>query len=611
MRLQLEPRNAGVGSGSLLEGLTPAQAAAVMSDDSPLCLIAGAGSGKTRVLTRRIARRILDGSADPEHVLVVTFTRKAAGEVRWRLSKLGVAHGVQAGTFHAAAYSQLRTYWSDQRRRPPKLIDDPRRILRELLDRRRGKGRRPSDLPSSEVASGLAGEIHWARARLVSPSHYEEAARLAGRKSALGAAEVAELYEAFAREKHKRGVIDLDDLVDQCAVWLEEDSRAAAAQQWRIRHLFVDEFQDLNPSQWRLLRAWLGDRDDLFVVGDPLQAVYGWNGADPTLLERLGDLLPGTTVLRLGENLRSTSQIVATARAVLGHRDDETSPGRGDVQISSQRQGAVPQITAFDSDHAEAIAVARWLRCAHRPGRTWSQLAVLARTNARLEPVAEVLRRSGIPYRLSTPGAAEFDADTRGALRVLRSLPSDTPLRAAMAEMVVALQPAPDDSTATADRLPAELWHLADEHAAREPDASVESFLSWLAAETHGEGTIPKGGDRVELSTFHKAKGLEWPAVAVIGLEDGLVPIFYATTDEALAEEQRLLYVALTRSSEELWSSWARSRMRDTEERAWSCEPSPYVEAIRSALKSFEPESDLESRKTHLRDLRASLAATG
>ncbi len=595
---------------SLLDGLTPAQAAAVMSDDAPLCVVAGAGSGKTRVLTRRVARRVLDGSADAEHVLVVTFTRKAASEVRSRLFGLRVPDGVRAGTFHAEAFAQLRTYWSDRGRRPPRIIDDPDRILRELLDRHLGPRGLPREVSMRELVSGLAGEIHWARARLVPPDRYPEVARPAGRKSALGADRVAEVYGQFAEEKRRRGVIDLDDLVDQCTRLLETDDRAAAAQQWRVRHLFVDEFQDLNPAQWRLLRAWLGDRKDLFVVGDSLQAVYGWNGADPTLLDRLGEELPDTTVLRLGENLRSTSEIVQTARAVLRRNEATTASSADEVIPSSHSHGPVPQVAGFESDHAEALAVARWLRCAHRPGRSWSQLAVLARTNARLQPVAEVLRRSGIPFRLSTRSSADVEDGTKDALRVIRTLPSDMPLRAALAE-VLAARPASDDAFTKRNFVPDELWDLVDEHAASDPNATAESFLSWLAAETRGEGPSMNGDDKVDLVTFHKAKGLEWPAVAVVGLEDGLVPIAYATTDEALAEEQRLLYVALTRPGEELWCSWARSRVRDQDERAWSCDPSPYADAIRCATKALEPDGDVETTRMHLRRLRACLAATG
>ena len=216
--------------------------------------------------------------------------------------------------------------------------------------------------------------------------------------------DVADLFAAYLEEKATRSLLDLDDLVTQCAALLETDEAAAAVQRWRIRHLFVDEFQDVNPAQWRLLSAWLGGGRDLFVVGDPRQAIYGWNGADPTVLDRLPDLVPGTTVLRLDDNHRSTPQVVSAARAVLDAGD------RG-LSLASRPDGPSPVVHGFDDDDEEGAAVARWLRQAHRPGRPWSHLAVLARTNARLDPIARALARAGIPFR--TGGGAKESADAR------------------------------------------------------------------------------------------------------------------------------------------------------------------------------------------------------
>jgi DNA helicase-2/ATP-dependent DNA helicase PcrA len=438
---------------------------------------------------------------------------------------------------------------------------------------------------------------------MVRPEDYPAAALAAQRDTArhISYEDMAGIYAAYVDEKNRRNVLDLDDLVTRCATLLEEDSVAAAAQRWRIRHLFVDEFQDVNPAQWRLLKAWLGDSSDLFVVGDPRQAIYAWNGADPTLLDHLPELLPGTSVLRLDDNHRSTPQVVEAARAVLG-----ADPGQ-----ASRPDGPSPVVDGFDDDDAEAAAVTRWLRHTHRPGRPWSHLAVLARTNTRLDPVARALERAGIPYRLG--GGAKEAAEGRRALAELRRAPKTRHLRSALAELVMTLQARGegeahasecDEGGASNRGLPRVLAQLADEHALDFPDASVGEFLDWVVA--GGDGAMEFDAvDGVELSTFHRAKGLEWPAVAVVGLEDGMVPIAYATTALAVAEERRLLYVALTRAEDELWCSWARSRRAG--DRTWRCDPSPLLAAVETASADRVPVPDAQQLSWRIASLRRML----
>jgi DNA helicase-2/ATP-dependent DNA helicase PcrA len=595
------PRSASrvAGSSELLHGLTASQQLAVVSPDSPLCVLAAAGSGKTTVLARRVARRILDGSARAEHTLVVTFTRKASRELRTRLAVLGVPGRVTAGTFHAIALAQLRRHWTDEGARPPVLIDDPRRVVRAVLGSRASVG--PARL------AAVLGELHWAQVSMLSPDDYPAAARRAGRDAPREFThdDVAELYASYGAEKKRRGVLDLDDLVTRCACLLEEDAVVAAAQRWRIRHVFVDEFQDVNPAQWRLLKAWLGDGRDLFVVGDPRQAIYAWNGADPTLLDRVAELLPGTTVLRLDDNHRSTPQVVGAAQAVLG----------ADPSQASRPDGPSPVIEGFDDDDDEAAAVARWLRRAHRPGRPWSHLAVLARTNARLDPIARALARAGIPHRIA--GGAREAAEARAALGELRRMPRTRHLRSALAELVVtraargsdaAAGAAPDEDPGPGVGLPLALARLADEHAVEAPDATVGEFLEWVVAGGDSDMELV-AEDGVDLFTFHRAKGLEWPAVAVVGLEDGMVPIAYATTPAARAEERRLLYVALTRAEDELWCSWAG--LRRAGERTWRCDPSPLLAAVKRANREVEPAPDARQLSSRVASLRTRLPHAG
>jgi DNA helicase II / ATP-dependent DNA helicase PcrA len=582
-------------SDALLAGLTPRQRDAVELDDAPLCVLAGAGSGKTTVLTRRVARRVLDGSADAEHVLVATFTRKAAGELRARMRRLDVPGRIWAGTFHAAAFAQLRRHRADRGLRPLSLLDDPARLVRHALV---GRG-----VLARDAVAAVVGEVQWAQSRLVGPDDYVSAARAQHRRVPLPLGDIAECFSHYVEAKRTRSLVDLGDLLVDCARLVEEDAAAAAALRWRVRHLFVDEFQDVNPAQYRLLRGWLGDRDDLFVVGDPRQAVYGWNGADPTLLDRIGDVLPGTTVLSLDENHRSTPQVVAAARTVLG-ADTGARPGTGPRASGANPDGPEPVVAGFDDEEAEARALSRWLRLAQHPGRTWSHMAVLARTNRRLDAVADALAAIGIPHhRAAGPAPAGAHAGT--VIRALRRLPAGAALRPALTDATEATGPDTD--------VPAVLRCLADEYAVEEPEPAVGGFLTWLAAtvgtrwdEPEDQATGHAVAGSVTLSTFHRAKGLEWPMVALIGLEAGLVPIAYATSPAALEEERRLLYVAMTRAERELWCSWAASRALGGQRRP--CDPSPYLAALGSARTAAMAADDVSAR---LARLRATLAAAG
>lgn len=582
----------------LLGGLDEAQRAAVTSPAGPLCVHAGAGSGKTRVLTRRIAHRAATGDLDPRHALALTFTRKAAGELRSRLRRLGLRDDVAAGTFHAIAYAQLRARWADRGAEVPRLMDRKLRFVGDLLGRRRDK------------AQDVVAEIEWASARLISPSEYLDRAARAGRRPPLPGDEMPHLLDRYAEAKTEARVIDFDDLLRLTLRIMERDAQAAAAQRWRFRHLFVDEFQDVNPLQYRLLRAWLGDGDDLFVVGDPHQAIYGWNGADARYLDRFEeafpvDRFPGVAVLHLRDNYRSTPQILATAAAVLA-----TSR-----LVAHRPDGPLPTVTAHADEAAEARAITRDVRDRHGPGRPWSTQAVLVRSNAQAAVITEALGRVGIPHRLrgadrllTRPAVADAMARFRReryetVIADLRLPPvadqgagdrPDSPDAAGKAEE--AAQAAEDRAT---------LVVLAREYEALDPSPSGPGFASWLvAAVRSGEGA---DRDVVEVSTFHAAKGLEWPVVHLAGVEDGLVPIVYAKTPGAVAEEQRLLYVAITRAEEELRLHWSRTRVQGGEARERS--PSPWLAPIESALLDLQVASRPVDGRQHLTAPRAELHA--
>lgn len=546
----------GVDGARLLAGLDAQQRRAVTDPSQPLCIHAGAGSGKTRVLTRRIAHRSCEGTADPRRVLALTFTRKAANEMISRLAALGLRDGPTVGTFHAVAWAQLRTHWTDRGRSVPGLLDRKARVLASLPSR---GGLAPAE---------LAAEIEWARARLVTPEGYPAAAHQADRRVGASLEEVGQAYAAFEAEKRRRGVVDFDDILSLCADALEGDAAFAGAQRWRFRHLFVDEFQDVNPLQHRLLEAWRGERADLCVVGDPRQAIYRWNGADASYLTRFTRHHPAATVVELTGNHRSTPQILHLANAVLG-------PGASPL-TAHRPSGAVPGVARYATDRDEATGIAAAARLARRPGTRWDRQAVLVRTNGQMPLIEEALLAARIPVRLRGADPLLQRNAVRDALRDLTN-GADRPLRMALADLATMVAEADDDgATQTADDL-SSLLRLAQDLDAHDPTAPTSALRRWIVQAVGADGP-GRGGDAVDVVTFHAAKGLEWPLVHVAGLEDGYVPISHARTSEAEAEERRLLHVALTRAEDVLRLSWAQLRtLRDREVRR---RPSPYLAVL-------------------------------
>jgi DNA helicase-2/ATP-dependent DNA helicase PcrA len=547
----------------LFDGLYPAQQDAVRSEAAPLCILAGAGSGKTRVLTRRVARRILDRSADPGHVLALTFTRKAAGELRSRLSALGVRDQVAAGTFHAIAYAQLRRRWADEGRQAPTLLDSKMQVLGRLLPRRREGG-------PPVIAADYASEIEWAKARMITPATYETEAGTARRTPPVPAAAMARIYEQYEDDKRRKGLVDFDDLLWHCAAALDDDAEFAAAQRWRFRHLFVDEFQDVNPVQYRLLMGWLGDRVDLCVVGDPNQAIYSWNGADPTFLTRFSDRFPTAEVVRLDQNYRSSPQVLHLAGAVLPTA--RMTPTRGD--------GPVPSVRSYDNEHAEARAIAGAIDSHHRAGVPWRSLAVLVRTNAQTLVFEQAFKAARIPCRVRG-GAVLDQPEVKDAIAGLRRSRPGVPFRARMADVEAAAADAPPERRQDLEAFVA----MAAESEALDGAPSTEGFLSWLKT-VRNDRSSDANAQVVELATFHRAKGLEWPVVFVAGVERGLVPIGHANSPAAEAEERRLLYVACTRAERELHLSWAERRTFGT--KSVSRSPSPWLDVIEDACAELD-----------------------
>lgn len=516
---------------SLLTGLSEAQREAVAADDSMLCVLAGAGSGKTRVLTRRVAWLADSERIDPAHALILTFTRKAASELTRRLAGLGLDHGVATGTFHSVAYAQLRARWADRGVRAPRLIDRRRPLFGEVLP----------ELDRATVGRAL-GELDWARARLIGPGEYPNA----DRSPPIDAERLAEAFVAYAELKKRRRLVDFDDLLGFACRDLHADQTYAEAIQWRFRHFFVDEFQDVNPLQSALLDAWRSEREDLCVVGDPDQAIYGWNGADATHLIDFAQR-PDVRTIALHENFRSAPAVVAMANQVLDANRPLPHVHRG--------ADADPILVGHADDRAEAAAVARAARDAHRPGSTWSAQAVLVRTNAQTALIQDACAAAGVPYRVrggrtfvDHPTVASAVESLRRASGGLRQFLPD--LRA----LDLGEKPA-NDATEHLDVV----VRLAVDQLRIDRDTTAAAFADLLATAAESE-VIGPSADAVDILTFHAAKGLEWPVVHLAGLEDGYVPTWRARSPAELAEERRLLYVAMTRARDQLTMHWARER---------------------------------------------------
>jgi DNA helicase-2/ATP-dependent DNA helicase PcrA len=533
--------------GRLLDGLDAEQVTAVTSPGAPLAIVAPAGSGKTRVLTRRIAHRVAEGSADAAHVLAITFTRRAAGELLRRLDDLGGRPAPTVGTFHGVAWSVLRRRWADDNvRRPPELLTRPEKLLADLPELG-GRGARP--LTPSEAAA----EIGWAHARLVAPERYEAAATRSGRRPAGGTDLVAAAYLAYEKAKRARRLVDFDDLLAFVTREIWHDGTFAEVQRWRFRHIFVDEFQDVNALQRALLEAWRGGRSDLCVVGDPNQAIYEWNGADPSWITEFATHHPGATIVRLTHNYRSSPEIVAAAARVLG--------GSAAAVEAVQPSGPPPAVHRFDDDVAEAAGVAALVHAERIPGRPWSSFAVLVRTHAQVPLIERALRDAGVPTR--TPGGAPLLSQpaVRSVLDAAASRPEPGALRGFLDDL--------DEELVAGESVAAlvTLAALGRQFVSSDPSAAIASFRAWLAVGSPGDdGT--ETGDAVELVTFHAAKGLEWPVVVLAGLERGLVPHASASTAAARDEEARLLHVALTRGEQRVHLTWAAKRGGSTRARS-------------------------------------------
>ena len=606
------------GAAAVLAALDPEQREVALTVRGPVCVLAGAGTGKTRAITHRIAYAVHTGVTDPAHVLAVTFTSRAAGELRGRLRLLGGPglglDRVQARTFHSAALRQLTHFW------PAVVGGRPPRVLASKISLVAEAARAQQFALSGADLADTAAEIEWAKVTQVRPDEYPAAAVPAGRRPPRGADQTGQIYAGYEDLRRERHLIDFESVLELTAAILAESRPAAAEVRDRYRYLVVDEYQDVNPLQKLLLDQWLGDREELCVVGDPDQAIYSFTGASARYLTGFAAEFPAATVIRLVRDYRSTPQVVTVANRLIAAADDPAGvPGaavaRWATALVAQRPpGPEPSFAEYPDDQAEADAVAARVRCLIAEGVPAREIAVLVRIHAQTPAFERAMHEAGVTYQVR--GAERFfdRAEVRQAIGLLRAAAKSRPGAGAPANpagAAVAAAGAAEgaagaaegaagaaeaaagaaEAAAGADRaapLPAEVRHvlaglgltdsappgggaardrweslaallgLAEDLSLARPGITLAGFAAELAERVAAEH--PPAAPGVTLSSLHAAKGLEWDVVFLPGLAEGVLPIVYAQTTEAIAEERRLLYVGVTRARQRVELSWAAAR---------------------------------------------------
>jgi ATP-dependent DNA helicase UvrD/PcrA len=514
---------------TVFDGLNPQQRAAVETVRGPVCILAGAGSGKTTTITHRIANQVLTGAFRPSQILAVTFTDKAAGEMRARLERLG-AHGVQARTFHSAALAQLRYFVGDGL---GQVLPSKALTLQPI--------RRSLPPPFKFRPLGdLAGEIEWAKNRRLTPETYLSG--LDGHEPPIPPDLMVSVFRRYEAQKDRQGRVDFEDLLELAIRLYDEDAHAADTFRDRYRAFTVDEYQDVNLLQQSLLERWLGGRDELCVVGDDYQSIYSFTGATAEhLLNARGQ------VFRLEENYRSTPEILELANRLVPELG-----GAEKVLRATRASGEAPVLRACADAEAEVASIVANIATYHREGVPYEEIAVLYRINSRSEEFEEALSEAGIPYQVRG-GAFLARPAARGMIRALRgSGGSPVAIVAEVAKAQGLVEVVPDgigEEELTRQGDLARFVRLAEEFG----EGTVAEFLADLQSR-FGEESAGRG---VNLLTYHRAKGLEFDVVFLPRIDEGELPFKLARSGEALAEERRLLYVGMTRAKRHLELTWS------------------------------------------------------
>ncbi|KRF32739.1 ATP-dependent helicase [Yonghaparkia sp. Soil809] len=538
----------------------------------PVCVLAGAGTGKTRAITHRIAYGVATGAYDPSRVMALTFTARAAGELVGRLRALG-ADGVSARTFHSAALRQLHYFWPTVvGGSPPRVLDGKGPLI----------GQAASSLRLGLDTAALrdaAAEIEWRKVSRLSLDEYARAAESRTMPARLPVSAMVDLHRQYEAIKDERRQIDFEDVLLATAGMLEVEPRVAEQVREQYRFFVVDEYQDVSPLQHDLLSLWLGGRRELCVVGDASQTIYSFAGASSDYLVRFGSEFPDARVVRLEDNYRSTEPIVTLANRLMRGR-----PGALTLRAAAREAGAAspaPTVSAHPDDASESAAVAESIARRVADGASPESIAVLFRINTQSIALEAALRRAGIPVQTRANSRYFDQPEVRQAIMLLRGAAisiGDEPLFKSVSDVLRGLgwrQDPPEGGGAERSRWESltALLGLAEESPAGTTLADFVRELQRRAEQQHAPAR-----SAVTLSTLHAAKGLEWDAVYIVGLSEGTVPITFATSLEAVDEERRLFYVGITRARRALELSWAQRPSASRAERS----PSRFLDEVRA-----------------------------
>lgn len=541
----------------LLDNLDPEQRQAAQSLVGPTCILAGAGTGKTRTVTHRIAYGIAKGVFAANRVLALTYTNRAAGELRSRLRQLN-AGSVSVKTFHAAALAQLEFFWPQFAGVPaPTVLHSKAKLISQVADQIKIR-------LDAGALRDFAGEIEWRKYSMLSMDEYAQLIKTRPKVAGLSPAKNLELQTAYEEAKIKAQRVDWEDVLVLTLGMLRSEPRALAHVHQQYRFFTVDEYQDISPLQHALLDAWLGNHSDLCVVGDPNQTIYSFTGATSEFLQGFGSRYPEASVIQLRRNYRSTQQIVNFANRLTSDAS-VVEPLRSEGEV-----GLAPRMLSFATVTDECDAVATHIKTKLDQGTKPSEIAVLYRVNGQSESIENALTKAGIDYQVR--GGERFFSrpEIQTAIRAVRAesvAPTDKALYEAVSDICRSLgwqtqQPTEKGSAREKWESLNSLLAITDE---LPPGAIMGDFAKELDERQRSQHEPIKAA--VTLSTMHAAKGLEWSVVFVVGLTEGYLPITYAKTETEIREEQRLLYVALTRAGRELTLSWARADANSTRDR--------------------------------------------
>lgn len=544
---------------SVLAGLDADQRAAVTSPTGIVVVRAGAGSGKTTVLTRRIAWRALSGTADIERTLAITFTRQAATEMKARLSSFNLDGQPTIGTFHAVARKLMLQNFEDKGKRAPVIINNRSSVMAAAI----------GDSAPANTVSAMLTAIDWLHTHMIPLKDAAKKLADSGIALPLPSAQFMQACDTYEKTKQKRGIIDLNDFLSFVISESVKNPKFSESIRFQFRHISVDEAQDMNPLQYEFLKVLVGTTPDLFLVGDPNQAIYGFNGADKTLFDSLPGLDTGAHVVTLPSNYRCTPQIVDMAVKTLA------SDGQVALSHSLRDSGAVVQLQRCANEDAETDYIVRTLLRAKGSAGTWSNMAVLTRINATADSIRSSLQAAGIPVRSARRGGA-----WGRAVAAVSALTNRDALATWAADILDTGDYNPDD----ADFLVAQqVRNFLDD--VRSGTSDGRTFASWLVTSADITET-----DGVDVLTFHAAKGREWSYVVVAGMEKGLMPYRSSRSSAEKSEEARLAYVALTRAADQLAITWTDQR------NGKNSGPSPFLTTVITETPTrAEPPEELRS----------------